>query len=282
MSQMFSRIRNGGLYYPPWWTSGKVIKLAPEETELCALKKLRTAKVIEASGIAEAFYAGTPQERWDFRKDFSCLAPLVSVFWIEMGRPSKVVSELHGELSSEGLPSRVGFLCETFEAKEGIKIVDHVRSARPLETRKDELDRIAKRYGRSIREKQRRYGPQIAWSHMTEEEKQAVFMARDCRENMELGGLRANFPVKAWTYCVNYFAELKPGRVFGPMVYWVFVVGEDGRGLFRRRCFPQFADRRRCPSYDAVNSLDALLDLLLFAINAVHRRNLEKTGEYGA
>jgi hypothetical protein len=199
-----------------------------------------------------------------------------------MGRPSKVFSEIHGELPSALLPCRMGFLCERFEAREGIKIVDHVRSPGPLETRKDELDRIAKRHGRSIRQKQQRYGLQVSWFHLTEDEKRAVFMARDYRENVELGQLRSNFPAKACTYCVNYFAELEPGKIFGPLVYWVFVVREDGHGLFRQRCFPQFADRERCPSYDAVNSLDALLDLLLFAINTIHERKVECHGEGGA
>ncbi len=67
------------------------------------------AVVIEASNVAEYFYAGTPQEEWSFA-DFPCVAPPYSTMFIEMGRPSRIVSEVSGVTPSNRLPWRWGTL----------------------------------------------------------------------------------------------------------------------------------------------------------------------------
>jgi hypothetical protein len=65
--------------------------------------------VIEASNVAEYFYAGTDQEDWSLA-DFPCLAPPYETMFIEMRRPTRIVSELTGVTRSDRLPWRWGVL----------------------------------------------------------------------------------------------------------------------------------------------------------------------------
>jgi hypothetical protein len=83
--------------------------------------------VVAADNVCEYFFAGTPQEQWDFARDFPCLAPRLENFFVEMARPPVIRSEVHGQLSAEHLPLRWGFFfsstdregaAETFAGRE--------------------------------------------------------------------------------------------------------------------------------------------------------------------
>jgi hypothetical protein len=65
--------------------------------------------VYVADDICELFYAGTSKETWDIRTDFErCLPPEPDLF-LEMCRPSHIVSETMGTLPSTGFPSHWGW-----------------------------------------------------------------------------------------------------------------------------------------------------------------------------
>jgi hypothetical protein len=69
---------------------------------------LRACEVFLIDNVAEYLYAQTDQEIWDAKSDFPCLAPPFPSFWMEFGRPSRIVSSLSGVTSSQELPYRVG------------------------------------------------------------------------------------------------------------------------------------------------------------------------------
>jgi hypothetical protein len=75
-----------------------------------------SAQVIDATNIAEYYYAQNPKETWNLARtsDFPNLTPPFQRFWIEARHPSKIVSETHGTVPWEGQerPLRWGALVQ--------------------------------------------------------------------------------------------------------------------------------------------------------------------------
>jgi hypothetical protein len=68
--------------------------------------------IIIADNIAEDVYRGTSKENFEFKTDFAGIIPPPYTSFIEVRRPSKVVSEEMGEVTSEILPRMWGFIIE--------------------------------------------------------------------------------------------------------------------------------------------------------------------------
>src|SRR4051794_10423091 len=68
--------------------------------------------VVVADNVAEFFFAGTPQEDWEFGRDFPACTPRFSPLFVELARPSRVVSNVHGLSGSPPLPARWGWRIE--------------------------------------------------------------------------------------------------------------------------------------------------------------------------
>jgi hypothetical protein len=88
------------------------------------MSDLAKAKVIVADNICEYFYANNPKEEWHVETDFPCCAPPHDLLFIEMKRPSRILSE--GTIVSSALmlaahvwPSEVIVISDGLPQDEG-------------------------------------------------------------------------------------------------------------------------------------------------------------------
>ena len=65
--------------------------------------------VVVADNVAESFFADSPIEDWDVRRDFPDLTPRLLHCFVEMGRPSRLYSASEGVNPSAHLPKRWGW-----------------------------------------------------------------------------------------------------------------------------------------------------------------------------
>jgi hypothetical protein len=108
--RLVDRAINGRWVYPSWYR--------PEDAETVealnryrqqVIEDLGRAVVVVADNVGEYFYAGNPKEEWHIETDFPCCAPPHDLMFIEMCRPSRILSE--GKvIGSEGLPDLWGWL----------------------------------------------------------------------------------------------------------------------------------------------------------------------------
>ena len=78
-----------------------------------------SAVVLEVSNVCEYIYAADVRENWDLREHFPNIAPLFPVTFVEMRRPSRIVSEIHGIQSPPPfMPRQWGFLIEAIDLKQ--------------------------------------------------------------------------------------------------------------------------------------------------------------------
>lgn len=97
MSRMYDRILESGYDVAPCLRGQRQWlqwDLAIKDQVNAVLTWLREKRpiVLVADNIAQYFYAGTDQERWDMTKDFPCLAPPWQICWVEFKMPSEMVS----------------------------------------------------------------------------------------------------------------------------------------------------------------------------------------------
>jgi hypothetical protein len=72
----------------------------------------RGVPIIVGDNISEYYYNGTDKEDWFVDRDFPCLVPPFSEFWVEWTQPSQIRSEIHGISSPESSAFPLtGFLC---------------------------------------------------------------------------------------------------------------------------------------------------------------------------
>src|ERR1700686_4011885 len=160
MNRLADVIFRGKLHYPRWATRSKDhIKMHPKDLEQFAWEKLTQAAIIEASNVCEFFYAGSDQEVWTVSKDFPNLAPPFPIFWIEMHRPSRIVSDLNGELdSTKALPFRSGFLFEASPINQAWQMLTATTPGVTLDSAKAHLERLMQKSGDGWRNMRELYG----------------------------------------------------------------------------------------------------------------------------
>jgi len=83
--------------------------------------------VVVADAVSEFFFAGTTREDWDFARDLTDCTPRFPAVFIEVGRPSRVVSDVHGVNDAAHLPPRWGW---RFESKGRDRLAETLRDAR--------------------------------------------------------------------------------------------------------------------------------------------------------
>src|SRR5262245_11375180 len=96
MSRMADRMLSGTIDVPHWVradVSREAVARQREEMQ----EILTSVPVVVVDNVCEYLYAGTSQENWHIMRDFPTLAPPFPRFWMEMRRPSKIISEVHGE-----------------------------------------------------------------------------------------------------------------------------------------------------------------------------------------
>ena len=80
------------------------------------IEDLGQATCVVADNVCEFLYAETPKEEWDIFKDFPCCAPPRPILFIEMLRPSRILSE-GNVISSSRLPEAWGWLFKFTDRK---------------------------------------------------------------------------------------------------------------------------------------------------------------------
>lgn len=113
---------------PPW------VMTLPRESQLLHARQheqitecVSRAPVIVADNVCEYLYAGTDQEEWDYQKDFPCCAPPFPRFFVEMKRPTSVLSSDLGTVSNTIMPQFWGWYCEAPPISEVPEIIERVR-----------------------------------------------------------------------------------------------------------------------------------------------------------
>ena len=211
---LMERVRFGNVYAPPWVAGGRLLLLA--DRWLAGTRaKLDRAEMIEASVVCEHFYAGTDQEEWSIERDFLRLVPPFPVFWIEMKRPSRVVSRVNGTLPSDGLPERMGFLFERLELARGKELLEHMRGVQSKDA-KERLTGDDGLYGKSICEKKGKYGA-AAWRHFTPAERSFALLARYHCQDLKINEVLQNPPAAGCGCRIDLFCRIKTER----LAHWV-------------------------------------------------------------
>jgi hypothetical protein len=87
----------------------------------------KSAVVLEVSNVCEYLYAADVRENWDLKEHFPNIAPLFPITFVEMRRPSRIVSEVHGiQKPPSFMPSRWGFLIEAADLKQQLYSPDEI------------------------------------------------------------------------------------------------------------------------------------------------------------
>ena len=267
---LMERVRVGNVYAPPWVAGGRLLLLA--DRWLAGTRaKLDRAELIEASVVCEHFYAGTDQEEWSIERNFPRLVPPFPVFWIEMKRPSRVVSRVNGTLSSDGLPERMGFLFEKLELAQAKKLLEQIHSQS-----KDAKERLAREddlYGKSICKKKEIYGA-AAWEHFTPAERSFALLARYYCQDLKIDEVLQSPPAAGCGCRIDLFLQEKD-RAIGPLGFWVLLIGPDGRPLIRSHIAPAFMTQHAAPDADTITALDNMLDPALLSVYEILCRMAE-------
>lgn len=112
----------GGEWRYPYWFS-------PTDSEMEDLRNWRdtmrgkaaTAKIVAADNVCEFLYANNPKEEWHPEKDFPCCAPPASTIFIEMTRPSRILSG-DSVISPDRLPEMWGWLFQFADRNEYLQM----------------------------------------------------------------------------------------------------------------------------------------------------------------
>lgn len=152
MSRMADRMLTGTIDVPHWvradLTKNDIARLRDTMCEALA-----SVPIVVIDNVCEYLYAGTSQEEWLITRDFPTIAPPFPRFWMEMRRPSKIVSEVHGErrVSDHEMGYAWGFLVQAFDPNE--RVEDSVQAL----VRNAEQGHLA----RSVESSIRLMGPEI-------------------------------------------------------------------------------------------------------------------------
>lgn len=274
MNRLADTIFRGQLYYPWMLTGVKRVRMIPPDLEQYAWEKLRKAVIIDASNACEYFYAVSDQEVWKISQDFPNLTPPFPVFWIEMKRPSRIVSETNGVIDSKKLlPLRSGFLFEAYPINRAWNFLTRNTPGLTLDSARAGLDELMAKYGENWRKMQELYGAGASMK-FTADELSLDFAVRDY-DALVVARHYANTPDQAgWMMNIEFFIENEPEVAVGPMVQWVLLVDGSGAGLHQTRPFPIFAKNKDMPL--AFLEMVANRDFpALLAVSLMHCKNVK-------
>jgi hypothetical protein len=121
MSRMTDRMLTGTIDVPHWVRADVTREQIAQQRDTMA-EAMTSVPVIVIDNVCEYLYAGTSQEEWLITRDFPTLAPPFPRFWMEMRRPSKIVSEVHGErrVTDYKMGHAWGFMVHAFNPHERV------------------------------------------------------------------------------------------------------------------------------------------------------------------
>ena len=256
------QVRFGEVYAPSWVAKDSLVRLSSEYLAPFR-KKLEEAELIDASELCELFYTGADEEEWNVERDLPKIAPPFPVFWIEMKKPSRIVSRLTGIHSTERLADRWGYLFERLPMQKGKEALEGMLLPPAMER----AGKLACHLGAcapSIVEKQQKYG-ELAWRYFTKDEQWYMAVLSLYRQNEEIKKVLKELPETGCMCGIHLFFQIR-GAAFGPMGAWTLLIGPEGKLLFRSHINAGFVTDSAVPSPDMLMGMDTMLSPALFAV----------------
>jgi hypothetical protein len=259
-------------WQPPFWFAGASPDAwAAWRDTLAELKdRIRGAAVIVADNVCEYLYAGTDQEEWDFTTDFPCCAPPFPSFFIEMRRPSAILSTARGRQEPTALPTSWGWLfraTDRGEAEERLASFE-ADGGNPLAWLQAALRDLAAVVDQdALQTASRAPDPQAALAALGFHEQQFVRIAstlkavRDGRIDPHAEARKILSRVRWVLNATLVNATSQTGVVAGPLINFTFQLDDAGAVLDRPLLslfgahLPYFAARGPQPVIDGTSSL---------------------------
>jgi hypothetical protein len=230
---------------PPSWFLGHGDEL--RESWLAMADVLKTgigeAIVIAAENVGEYLFAVTPQEEWDFIKDFPCCAPPFPCVFVEFRRPSRINSEGRILSTQRNMPPSWGWFIEasTFEDVAG-RLAEPEAHQRQVQSLSAQLISLAPFVDRSrIDAALASADIQAAIQQLGNTERTFVALVQALKhsENLEarLATFRQIHPGVAWflkaSLVMESFESSGPPVIIGPVVEYTFSIGANGHVLYK-------------------------------------------------
>ena len=260
---LMGQILSEDVYQPTWVSKERLVRT--DDQFLSPIRaKLEQAEMIEASDVCETFYTGTEYEDWDFERDVSRFALPFPVFWIEMKKPSRVVTSSTGVQSTEGFADRTGFLFQRLPIQRGKEMLEQMRLPWSMELQGKAAVCYQGACAPSIIEKRKKYGG-TAWQYFTAEERWYATLLRYYRQNEKIKEVLEHPPETGYACGIHLFLQIR-NAAFGPMGTWILLIGPDGKPLFRSQVNPAFITETIVPDLETLTALDSMLLAALFAV----------------
>lgn len=281
MTRMADRVFNGTME-PPYWLSAPAAASTIQEAHRALKGALLEAEVIAGDEVGEYMYGVTDQEDWDVYTDFPCLAPPFPLFWVELRRPSRVISSRLGECDPKGLPYAWGFLFQAEEV-DGRELV--AKDAENFSKGKKELEDAVvegwERLGEVIQAKQVAHpDKQEFLESLTEEERKLLKTAHVLNTVYEgaddgLASLAEERLKTKWRLTANLYIESEKGLIQGPFVRWFFPIAADGTVAGKGVYHPwEIGEERTLPELE-VHEIATLIYPALLTLSFLNCKNVK-------
>lgn len=237
MARLADRLMHERLQAPSWIAEDlKGQDLQESQTSLC--NAIRSSQIVVADNVCEYVYAGTDQETWELTQDFPCLTPPFPHFWVEMRRPSRIVSRDFGEKSNREMPASWGFLFQGIHVEDYLQALDDPDvSARARQELEWTLRREWPRYGATIEQKLRQWhaahgeypSPETLATLLSVPEYHTFMMAVAAQAAHREKRHVMTWTTPTWQLQATLFMEVAKGDIFGPLSYWQFNLNKAGQ-----------------------------------------------------
>jgi hypothetical protein len=179
--------------------------------------------IVVADNVCEYLYAGTDQEEWDLTEDFPTLAPPFPLFWLEMRRPSKLVSTEYGERSSRLMPYAWGYVIEAIAPATVADTLAAELARGEIGPLRRMVEGSAAFLQAGIQQKWAAAQPDVArfWASLDGAEQGLLVNTEMLRQVVDQQQAR-------WIMRADLWAEPEKGRIIGPLVNHTFML--DGQG----------------------------------------------------
>jgi hypothetical protein len=244
-------------------------------------KQLAKAVPIVADNVAEYLYAVNDQEDWDMKHDFPNIAPPFPSFWIEHGRPSKLVSREYGTKSSATLPYRVGVWFAAVGRDELERRVKCNENRYEIFT---QAQQAIQEFGRDLEKKLAPMAGKVSFDEMmkTLSPSEMGAATKIIPWLMLSKGVQPEIPDSVgWAMHAEAFIEGERGQIQGPFYSWDFLVGGQGQVVTHRGPALMMSSAEMARRFDGlpVGDANGIAFAPLLAISFLHCKNVRVTDQ---
>lgn len=240
MSRMADRITTG-IVEPPAWQSADWAPDARAKMQRELSRQVQQVPIIVADNVCEYLYAGTDQEEWHPKADFPTLAPPFPLFWLEMRRPSRIVSCETGEMSARTLPYAWGYFCQAIEPRDVIATLTEEFIHGDTSNLRRQVEGSFQLLGPTLEQKfEAAAGDRDRfWKSLTDGEQAFIANASLLQEMMsgkqgrwmeELRALSQQESIR-WVMRMDLWIEAEKGWILGPLVNHTCLLNAHGELL---------------------------------------------------